>query len=175
VANQYINIENSRVFWVDALEELKQSFASDAAWIVDYEPLAFYNPNDPKSGKSIVKADFTRIAVGNSSLDNVQKGRQPNQGGQGGDNKAPAANAVKITGFWRDNPRNANVVFDLLNKLKENAGNNSHYRFGVWQDGKMVPLDDKQLVPRLDTAPAPEQFAAQFEIILPLKKEVSFK
>ena len=168
IANEYIEIEKQRTFWPDALQELKESFASDAAWIVDYEPIALYDPmNETAPGKTIVKADFSRIAFGNSALDKLNSDSK-----QQGKAKA---NAVRIKGFWRDNPRKSNVVYDLLNKLKENAQEGSHYRFGVKKDGKMVPLEDKQLVPRIDAAPEPEQFAASFEIVLPLSTEVPFK
>ena len=169
IVSEYEQIESQRTFWVDALQELKSSFASDAAWIVDYEPLANYNPLDDKqAGKSIVKTDFVRAAFGTPSIE------APKGGGEGQQAKA-VANAVRIKGFWRDNPRKSNVVFDLLNKLKENAKGGSHYRFGVWKDEKQVPLEDKQLVPRLDAAPETGQFAATFEIVLPLSTEVPFE
>ncbi|MGB6222561.1 Amuc_1101 family PilM-like pilus complex protein [Haloferula sp.] len=169
IANEYIQIEKQRTFWLDALQELKASFASDAAWIVDYEPLANYNPtNEQAPGKTIVKPDFARIAFGNSALENIGGGNPNNP-------VKKVANAVRIKGFWRDNPRKSNVVYDLLNKLRENAGANSHYRFTVEREGKQVPLEDKQLVPRLDAAPEEGQFAASFEIILPLSTEVPFE
>ncbi|MEP4078506.1 Amuc_1101 family PilM-like pilus complex protein [Haloferula sp.] len=168
VANEYVEVESQRTFWIDALQELKASFASDAAWIVEFEPIAYYKPTAEKTGgKSIVKTDFGNIAFGTPGLEKVQ----------GGANKdsARVANAVRIKGFWRDNPRKSNVVYDLLNKLKENADGDSHYSFGVKKDGKMIPLEDKQLVPNLDAAPEEDQFAASFEIILPLSTEVPFE
>jgi hypothetical protein len=168
IANEYVAIENQRTFWIDALQEFKSSFASDAVWIIDYEPLANYNPMaENAAGKSIVKGDFMRIAYGSSALETLKGG--------GNQEVKAVANAVRVKGFWRDNPRKSNVVYDLLNKLRENAQGGSHYRFDAMKDDKKVPLDDKQLVPQLDAAPQPEQFAAPFEIILPLSSEVPFK
>ncbi|MDB6078370.1 MAG: hypothetical protein JWO82_2117 [Akkermansiaceae bacterium] len=41
--------------------------------------------------------------------------------------------------------------------------------------GEPVPLTDRELVKKLDSAPAESEFAAPFEIILPLSREVQIK
>ena len=188
LANQYTKAEADRTFWLDLLQELRAGFASDAAWITDLEPLFDYQPlDDAKKGKPIVKGEFAAANYGVSVLENVKvdvpvgRGQKP---APGAPEQIPTANAVRIKGFWRDNPRAGNLVYDLLKRLRERP---QHFKFEAMtvppKDAKgnpkgkaeLVTLKDEDIVLDLQTAPAESDFAAPFELIIPLSREVPIK
>ena len=189
LANQYTSTEDDRTFWLDLLQELKAGMASDAVWITDLEPLFDYNPTEAeKKGKQVVKADFPTANYGVSSLENVKvetgaKGKVV-KGAPAAPEITPTANAVRIKGFWRDNPRAGNLVYDLLKRLRADP---QHFKFEAMtvpaKDAKgvvkgkseLVSLKDEQIVKQLESAPAAEDFAAPFELIIPLSREVPIK
>ncbi len=184
IASQYTGAENDRVFWFDLIQELKANFASDAAWITDFEPLFGYDPLATEaSGRGTVKAEFAGASYGTTGLEAIRV--QAPQTGRAARNQpaapeiTPTANAVRIRGFWRDNPRSQNLIYDLLKKLRENP---EHFTFSVPAPvpergsrppaGATVELQDEQIVKKLDAAPAEADFAAPFELVLPLSREV---
>lgn len=182
VASIYIDAERGRVFWPDAYSELANAFASEFVWITDMDPVAAYDPFAEKpleTAKSVVKRDFARQTYGNEGLEDVTitiKG----QGRRDPDRKVAApVNAVRLKGFWlnsKSNTRGQNVVYDLLAKLKENAKEGgSHFKFSLERDGKEVALENSQLVPKNDAAPAEGEYAAAFELILPLSEPVPYQ
>lgn len=190
LANQYTQTEDDRTFWLDLLQELKAGMSSDAVWITDLEPLFDYNPTDAeKKGKSIVKGEFYSANYGVSALENVKvdvpvaRGQKPPKGAEA-PAITPTANAVRIKGFWRDNPRAGNLVYDLLKKLRTDP---QHFKFeamtvpqkdakgNVKGKAELVELKDEQIVKQLESAPAAEDFAAPFELIIPLSREVPIK
>lgn len=190
LANQYTGTEEDRTFWLDTLQELKAGMSSDAVWITDLEPLFDYNPLDPdKKGKSTVKGEFYSVNYGTSALENVKvdvptaKGARPPKGVVAPE-ITPTANAIRIKGFWRDNPRAGNLVYDLIKRLRAEP---QHFKFQAMsvpqKDAKgnprgkseLVELKDEQIVKQLESAPAAEDFAAPFELIIPLSREVPIK
>lgn len=189
VSNQYTSAEADRTFWLDSLEELKAGFASSAAWITDLEPLYGYDPLIPEGKpKTIIKADFPNTTYGQTGMENV-KVDPPAAAGRAGAPKpkpegpepTPTANAIRIKGFWRENPRSQNLIYDLLKRLREKP---EHFKFVVPAPVSPKPkpgapttveLRDQDLVKKLDAAPAEADFAAPFEIILPLSREVPIK
>lgn len=180
VADGYIDAEDNRVFWLDAMEELKASFAGEAVWLVDFDPLANYDPFDEKKeGKSIVKSEFFGITYGQSAMAKIQVDDSASQGKRPRRDAAPTknsgANALRIKGFWLKNPRSQNLVYDLLKKLRENAADGSHFRFTLMKGGKEVELEETQIVKSVQAAPAAEEFAAPFELVIPLSREVPFE
>ncbi|MDB6078369.1 MAG: cell division protein FtsA [Akkermansiaceae bacterium] len=108
IAKQYTGAEADRTFWLDALQELKASFSSDSAWIVEMEPLVGYNPwITNEKLKPVVKADFANAPYGQSLIDNnLRSDTSPAQPASAKGPVGPAApvmaNAVHIKGFWRD-------------------------------------------------------------------------
>ncbi len=188
LASQYTTAEEDRTFWLDLLQELKAGFASDAVWITDLEPLADYQALDPdKKGKPVVKGEFFGTNYGSSSLENIKvevpvaRGQKPKPGAE---EPVPTANAVRIKGFWRDNPRAGNLVYDLIKRLREKP---EHFKFEAMSvqekdkrgnpvgKSEVVPLKDEQIVKQLESAPAAEEFAAPFELVIPLTREVPIK
>jgi hypothetical protein len=184
LASQYTKAEDERTFWLDALQELKAGFASDAVWITDFEPLHNYDPlageDKSKDGKSIVRSEFPSAQYGAAGLESIKVDVPLVRGKP--DPKAvtatPTANAVRIKGFWRANSRNGNVIYDLLKRLRAKP---EHFKFdAIPVDEKNRPLppvalEDSQVVKQLDTAPAEEDFAAPFELIIPLSREIPIK
>ncbi|QJE97146.1 Amuc_1101 family PilM-like pilus complex protein [Luteolibacter luteus] len=187
LANQYTGAEDDRTFWLDLLQEVKAAMSSDSVWITDLEPLFDYNPTDKgKPGKSIVKGEFYSTNYGTSALESVKVDVPVARGQKAADVPVvtPTANAVRIRGFWRDNPRAGNLVYDLLKKLRAEP---QHFKFEAMtvpqKDAKgkvqgkaeLVELKDEQIVKQLESAPAAEDFAAPFELIIPLSREVPIK
>ena len=180
IASRYTNAEADHAFWYDLLSQVRGAFASDAVWITELEPLNGYNAAsaDPKlgTGRSVVKPDFGTGNYGNSSLVVLQdevpsapvKGKAPAPASSSG-----TINAVRLKGFWRENPKSQNVVSELLKGIRENPG---LFTFTVkGADGKPVTLKDEQVVKKLDVTGEGNPLALPFEIILPLAREVAVK
>jgi type IV pilus assembly protein PilM len=185
IANAFTRIESDQAFWMDLLSELRGAFASDAVWLIDFEPIHGYNPSlalGPKpatrtqNGKPIVKPEFFNTNFGVSSLAEIQMAppNQPNRPGAGKPAQAQqvTANAVRIKGFWRENPKSQNAVSDLLKNLRENS---KHFRFTTKDDkGAEKVLSDEQIL-EITVTGAPGELGLPFEITLPLKREIPVK
>jgi hypothetical protein len=88
----------------------------------------------------------------------------------------PAANAILIRGFWRENPRSQNIVSDLLKRLRENSNNSSFSFTAKGKNGDTVALTDEQIIKKLSTSPNKEgDLAFSFELTLPLARPVVVK
>lgn len=169
VASPYVEAEENRTFWIDMLQELKVAFSSDVVWLVDFIPLSGYQPlADEKGGKEVVEADFVRAPYGSGML------KEPT-GGE--DEAVPTVNAIRIKGFWRKNPQSQNAVYNLIEKLRANAeGGSSHFSFAASnEDGETVVLEEKDVVAAIQAAPGADEFAAPFELLLPLSREVPIR
>jgi hypothetical protein len=186
IANAFTRVESDQAFWMDLLSEVRGAFASDAVWLIDFEPIHAYNPAlvlGPKTatrtqnGKPVVKPEFFNTNFGVSSLAEIQLApqNQPNKPGAA-KNTQPAqqitVNAVRIKGFWRENPKSQNVVSDLLKNLRENS---KHFRFTIKDDkGADQVLSDEQIL-EITVTGAPGELGLPFEITLPLKREIPVK
>ncbi|MBM3863665.1 MAG: type IV pilus assembly protein PilM [Verrucomicrobia bacterium] len=190
IAEAYVGTEADHAFWIDALAELQAAFASEAVWITDFEPLHgfdFQRALVPKSaapkeanGVSVVRPDFTNAPYGTSALAQIQikeveapKGR-PGRGRPAAAAKPTAitANAVRVRGFWRENPKRQNLVTELLDKLREDSRS---FRFES-QDaaGKPMVLGDEQIL-AVTVEGNPNDLGMSFEIVLPLVREVAVR
>jgi type IV pilus assembly protein PilM len=184
IAAGYTNAESSHAFWMDLLSEVRGSFASDAVWLTDLEPIADYNPlaagwkvGDSKNpnGKSVVKPEFATSTYGSSSLVEFKaeaplEETRPNQ--PVAVPEGVLANAVRIKGFWRETPKSQNVVSDLLKNLKDKS---TSFRF-KGKDAKLIEVDlnvDQYFA--ITVTGKPGDFGLPFEIILPLARSVSIK
>ncbi|MCU0795503.1 MAG: type IV pilus assembly protein PilM [Akkermansiaceae bacterium] len=183
IASTYLQADDSRIFWIDALSELSEAFSSDAVWITDFDPVANYNPFDEKApGKSVVKADFVSTAFGTPCLENLMT-KVPVEGrprrGEPTEREVPAKiNAIRIKGFWLNKAgASANTVFGLLDRLGENIkGGNSHFTFTVkGANGENVTLEKTKLAPRVEADPAEGEFAAPFELVIPLAQPIPYR
>lgn len=183
VANSYTNIETDHAFWFDLIEELNGAFASDSLWLTEMSPLYDYNPlaqqaaSVPKTGvRPVVKPDF---AGGQGNGSSVSEPAAPAAGSQPNNRPkqpqaAPAANAILIKGFWRENAQTQNIVSDRLKRLRENS---TAFRFTAkTPDGKDVPLSDEQIILKLSSSADNEgDLAFPFEITLPLARPVAVR
>jgi hypothetical protein len=186
VANSYIAAETDHTFWMDVLAEVRGAFASDSVWLTDFEPIHGYNPNlaltakTPASraanGKPVIKPEFSSTPFGASSLTDIRIEQAPPPRGQARP-AAPApaevtANAVRIKGFWRENPKNHNLVSELLKNLRENS---STFRFtSKNEQGADVVLTDEQILDITITGD-PVNIGLPFEITLPLARQIPIK
>lgn len=185
LASQYTGAESDRVFWLELLQELKAGLASDAVWITDLEPLHNYSAvageDKSKTGKSVVRSEFASNQYGSSGLEAIKVDVPPPARGSRAKQPVaepiPTANAVRIRGFWRDNPRSGNIVYDLLKRLRAEPQHFSFQAVETPPKGKpvTVELKDEQIVKQLESAPAEEDFAAPFELVIPLSREVPVK
>ncbi|MEO7101515.1 MAG: Amuc_1101 family PilM-like pilus complex protein [Luteolibacter sp.] len=187
IASGFTNAEAAHTAWMDVLADVRGAFASDAVWLTDFEPVSEYDPllngrdatgkPDPKakSGKTVIKNEFATTAYGTSALADlkveqaapVKKGAQPVAAG------AVTANAVRIKGFWRENPKSQNIVSELLKNLREKS---SSFRFTVKDSkGADVVLSDQQILGSIASTIKSGELASSFEITLPLSHEIVVK
>jgi type IV pilus assembly protein PilM len=191
IADAYTGAESDHAYWMDLLAELRGAFASDAVWLTDFEPIPGYDPllaKDPKApanksqnGASVIKPDFSNTAYGASSLADIRLEKpQPQAPPRGRAAKAaaspqgpqPTANAVRIKGFWRENPKSQNVVSELLKNLREKS---TGFRFTAKNPaGADTVLSDEQILDITVTG-KPGELGLPFEITLPLAREVAIK
>lgn len=180
---RYAKLEAEQTLWIDAISELSGAFASDVMWLVDLEPLHGFNPTPGESqsaGTSVVRANFAATNYGLSSLANlpapeaapVPRGRlkrkaEPAPAG-------PTINALRLTGYWRDNPRGQNVVNDVVRSLRERS---TLFRFTKLDArGKETPLDEQEIITEIQTlAQSDGDLAYRFQIILPLAREIEVR
>jgi len=183
VATSFTSAEADHAFWPDLLSELSGALASDAVWITDLEPLKDFNAlEDPKppavNGSPVVKADFFAGTYGTSGFTEVQRSEVPETPTKGSKNQAPVsngmvANAVRIHGFWRENPDSQNVVSKLLKHLRDKPGCFSFTATGP--DRKPIQLKDEQILKISIATAEGGELAFPFTITLPLAREVRIK
>jgi type IV pilus assembly protein PilM len=186
IAGAYTDIEADHVFWMDLLAEVRGAFASDAVWLTDFEPMYGFDALrvlGPKveaskgpNGQVIVRPEFVTNTYGQSSLADIQL-QSPEQ--RATPQKEPTritANAVRIKGFWRENPKSQNLVSELLKSLREKS---TCFRFTLKD-----PKDPKRTIDLLDNQNLAKfllisvssksgELAQPFEITLPLTREVT--
>ncbi len=192
IADGYASAVEDQAFWFDLLAELRAAFASDAVWLYDIEPL--YNqtfrtdgaPNANDRGRGapqqsqatqaqpVVRQDFPGVPYGASALTAIREA-EPDPRARRGQQQAATeitANAVRIRGFWRDNPQRQNVVNQLIQRLREDP---QFVTFSVpGPDGKPVELPDQEIL-NIRVAPEADELALPFDLVLPLARPVPVK
>lgn len=187
IAGGFTGAESDHAFWMDALAELRGAFASDAVWLTDFEPINGYDPTKalaPKTagprvlnGKPVIKTEFFNTQYGASSLADIQPEQpaaqpKPKPNAPAAVPSVATANAVRIKGFWRENPKNQNVVSELLKNLREKS---TSFRFTTKDaKGAAVTLSDEQILDITVTG-KPGELGLPFEITLPLAREAAIK
>lgn len=201
VADAYVEIQSDHAFWMDLIGELRSAFASDVVWLTDLEPLTHfdaamvmdpaYDPQKTINGQLVVKDDFYKIEYGKSALADIKppkpkedpknkpKGKKPNKKDLAVVADSPRIDAVRIRGYWRNNPRGQNIVSDLLKHLEDKS---SSFQFTVPDPNdpkKTINLADNQYIGKImkvTSVPlSPEDIAQPFEITLPVARKVAIK
>lgn len=185
IASSYTTLESDHAYWMDLISEVRGAFASDAVWLTDFEPISGFNPTKtlgPKlapgtrdnNGQEAVKLEFFNNSYGTTSLNDIRSdanaGAPKRPGAAPG--AAPTANAVRIKGFWRENPKSQNLVSELLKNLREKS---TGFRF-TFKDpkGADVTLSDEQIL-AITVEGEPGDLGFPFQIILPLAREIAIK
>lgn len=194
LAERYISADQDRVFWFDLMNELRAAFESDVLWLTEFEPITGYDPArllqadyDPvreQNGQSVVNPDFIQVEYGLSALERLREVKaKPAIGPRArlAANQGPQTDAVRIRGYWRENPRSSNVVSDKLKLLKEQS---TSFAFEIENpdpraEEKVIDFTSDQHIGRILTvasiAETEGDLAQPFEIILPLARKVAFK
>lgn len=187
IAAAYTGAEDDHVFWIDLLAELRGGLASDAVWLTEFVPISGYDPakaleskaagTKSANGQPVIKPDFFGTPYGTTAMVDIHLDAAPAQGKKPAAKGAPAAtvataNAVRIKGFWRENPKSQNVVSELLKNLRDKSTN---FRFTTKDaKGANVVLTDEQILSITVTGKTGE-LGLPFEITLPLAREVAIK
>ncbi len=193
IASRYTEAQSDRVFWFALINELGSAFASDSLWLTEFEPITGFDSkkliagetDDPRSNtvQSVVNPSFFQVDYGLSALNSLReiktqtsqrrRGRRAAQVPEG-----PKTNAIRVRGFWRENPRSQNLVSDMLKKLQENSDS---FNFEVEQGRGQQPINltanqyINLILKVTNEAETEEDLAQSFEIVLPLARPVSFK
>ena len=182
IAGAYTEAEADHVFWMDLLAEVRGTLTSDAVWLTDFQPLCGYDPVralDPKAsgnktpnGQAVVRPEFFTTPYGESSLAQIQAppAELRDKPAQAKSSARITANAIRIKGFWRENPNSQNVVSELLKTLRDKS---THFRFTIKNaKGANVVLSDEQIL-SITSAGKSDDLGLPFEITLPLTREVA--
>ncbi len=184
VATEFTSAEADHIFWMDTIAEVRGAFANDAVWLTELDPLAGYDPQAPRAkgegaaqnGRSVVKPDFATAAYGSPGLADIKVEAAPTGPGKkpAAGSSEPTANAVRIKGFWRSNPKSQTIVSDLLKSLREKS---TAFSFKVKDaKGAEVVLKDEQVIITIAaSAGKPEDLGFAFELVLPLSREIRIK
>lgn len=189
-AQRYIAADDDRVFWFDLINELRAAFESDVLWLTEFEPITGYDPvrlleadYDPvrvDNGQGVVNPDFIQVEYGLSSLErlrDVSPRLAPRKGAQ----DESMTDAIRIRGYWRENPRSANLVSDKLKQLREKS---TSFDFQIDNPDrkaseKVIDLTADQYIGRIlsvaNIAETEGDLAQPFVITLPLARKVAFK
>lgn len=141
---------------IEHLDELRKHFTSEVVWLKSIEDVVDYKFSDnvsEEAGKSnqLVNLEFDTISYGSSALTSAAEAK---------------INAIRVAGYWRDNPDSQQAVFKILENIKKSE--NSPFTFEI--DGKQ--LDDNQVLQIQSSIPS-EEYKASFTMILPLVSAIS--
>ncbi|MES2995594.1 MAG: type IV pilus assembly protein PilM [Verrucomicrobiota bacterium] len=190
IATEYTDAEAGHTAWLDVLTEIRGAFASDALWLTSFEPISGFDvqkaletKKDAKAkeenGKPIVKEEFYNNAYGTTSMLTPPRPapaapvQQPKRRSKNAPSVEPVpkltANAVRIRGYWRKNPKDQTIVSDLLNRLREKS---DLFVLKVKNEkGTEVELNEHILTAAI-SGEKPGQIGFSFEITLPLANEI---
>jgi hypothetical protein len=203
IAGGYTDVESAHTAWMDVLAEVRGAFASDAVWLTDLEPISDYDPakalesvpdnKKAPNGLPVIKPEFFMTPYGLSSLADMKSERsaqpvvnpgRPGRPGKPGRQVKPAlesevtANAIRIKGYWRENPKSQNLVSQLLKQLSEQSVS---FKFKIpdpKHPNQTINLVDDQNLNKIMTITSvikSGDLAEPFEITLPLAREVVIK
>ena len=145
----YAAAEDGRLSLVNFIDSISSHMASAHVWVTDVEPRANYAPVLDEGNEPIIGESFAIAPYGKNVF--VPK-------------ENTEADCVVIRGFWR---KDRNDVLALVKNLRS-----SEFLDFNW-DGK--ELTEGQIVKTIEAAPEEGNYAAPFEIIVPLENPISLK
>jgi len=170
---------DSRVFWVEALADVKTHFATPELWLTEFEPVANFDPEQGDSAEDsymlivqdrLKTKDSLTSLIENIPTEPKMKKNRPNP-----DYKPNMVNAIRFKGFWTGDSNT--IVLTQFNNLiknsevfvkeitKESAGKS-----------EVITLANNQMVLRNAAAPSDkDHLGAAFELIIPIKNPFSLK
>ena len=165
IGNEYTRVIQDRYRSVERLEELKGYFASEIVWLDSVADLIDYAPE--KDDEETRGEDFYYVSNG---FKDISYGSPATKAIAESANKKSATqnsfiNAVIIKGYWRDNPKGQQVVFEILERIKESP--NSSFAL-LFNDKE---LDDSEIL-SMQSVINEDEISAPFTMILPLKNPV---
>lgn len=192
LGSSYAAAQEMRTRWVGILSKIKDYFNSDDVWITDFEPVGLYVPGEFKGAKSRVKQGFATLSYGSSALEELKprggesdsgarSSRSSRRSSRSGSRAAvptnPAINAIRISGFWKDDH---GAVNDIIEKIKEDqeaadAVFNLKKRGGGRGETE-TDLEDTEIFPVFKTSIGDaNDLAERFVMVLPLKNPIEIK
>lgn len=171
VGGQYVEAQESRVYWLEIANDLKQQFADKSLWLVDFSPVSGYSPLADKLPKDLIKDGFNTSSKSKSMLLKVDMpvSKNPRIAPP-----LPKVNAVKVKGFWHGRSGAANVS-RLLKNLRDNS---KHFTFEVQVSSRPVKfevLKTEDIIISNTSTLEDGAYAGGFELILPLKQPLTLK
>lgn len=164
ISKEYSGVIEGRYRSLQLLEEIRSHLASESVWLDSIEELVDYNfaildgGFEGEKDGVYVSNSFASLTYGSPSIKVLPKPKNKKD--------IPVLNAVKITGYWRENSKGQGVVYDLLNKIKSDE--DSSFTFEI---GKKA-LDDNQIL-KIQSVIPKEGIKAPFTLILPISSPVS--
>lgn len=187
IGESYSAEQEMRTRWFEVLDKVKDYFNNQDVWITDFEPVGLYQIGDPKSAKPRVKQNFSSIAYGTSVLDEFKRVYTPEEAetSRSRSRRGPAApvaatapkdaiNAIRITGFWKEEPR---AVTEIVEKIKKDHDSpDAIFTLKKPGDPQGKDLSSKEILPVFKSSIGdPNELAEKFIMILPLKSPISIK
>ena len=173
LSQQLVDAQQAKVLWIDIIDDLAHHFASDTVWLVDFDPVIGYDPNaegEATAGvlQSVVTSDYHNNDVSISGLADINlptRTETPKKGKKGKKGRAPEPpkpmiNAIRVKGFWRGGAGDYNAVYKLIDRLRTGS---------EYFD---VPINEKAVLLLMNNMEEGD-YAAPFELILPLKETIS--
>ncbi|GEM_PF-3016210 len=175
------DIQEQRILWLNILSDLSKTMAHDEVWVTTISGLTNYNLSD-KDYKPYILDNYPEAGYGVSIKQALKKAESSasKKGLSGRRNKVQTVenliNAIVVKGFWRDNDKAHNVVYDLLDQIR--ASSHGHFTFeqvissGSRGEKEVKTLNNESIVKYLDTEIKPNKVGSAFEFVLFLNKPI---
>jgi len=167
----------SKVFWIDALSEIKAHFATPEIWVTEFEPVVNFNPLDAAdSYETIIQNSIKSNSSESSLLEALKRPSRSSNNRATQEQASNVVNAVRLKGFWRGDS-NA-IVLQQFNSLVENS---PVFVKEIAKDSsgakeEFMKLENNQIVVRNDASPSrQDDLGAEFELIIPIKNPFILK
>lgn len=171
VGEQYVEAQESRVYWINVLSDLKAHFADKSVWLTDFSPVVGYTKGAEKEPKSLIKDEFNTSVKSKSMVTKVEAPKAANPRVRV---RQPEINAVKVKGFWHGR-NGAGNVSRLVSALRENS---EYFTFEILTDArakKYEQLKTEDIIVENTSTLEDGDYAGSFELILPLKQPLTLK